>query len=91
MIIGEKLAIACGEDTVTLEKNGNVTVQGKRIAVKGEGPIRAVGRKLDVKSEGAVNVEASGKVKVKDSNVGMNRCGLGRLHLEMMSGSGGVG
>lgn len=72
MIIGEKLAIQCGEVTVTIEKNGNVTIQGKKITVKGEGPIRVEGKKLDVKSEGAVNVEASGKVKIKGSNVGVN-------------------
>ncbi|MGK3992639.1 type VI secretion system Vgr family protein [Sorangium sp. So ce1024] len=72
MIIGEKLAIQCGDATITIEKNGNVTVQGKKITVKGEGPIRVEGKKLDVKSEGAVNVEASGKVKIKGSNVGVN-------------------
>ncbi|WP_437669530.1 type VI secretion system Vgr family protein [Sorangium sp. So ce131] len=72
MIIGEKLAIQCGDATITVEKNGNVTVQGKKITVKGEGPVRVEGKKLDVKSEGAVNVEASGKVKIKGSNVGVN-------------------
>ncbi|XXT15187.1 type VI secretion system tip protein TssI/VgrG [Sorangium sp. So ce429] len=72
MIIGEKLAIQCGDATITIEKNGNVTVQGKKITVKGEGPIRVEGKKLDVKSEGAVNVEASGNVKIKGSNVGVN-------------------
>ncbi|WP_437643831.1 hypothetical protein [Sorangium sp. So ce362] len=63
MIIGEKLAIQCGDATITIEKNGNVTVQGKKITVKGEGPVRVEGKKLDVKSEGSVNVEASGNVK----------------------------
>ncbi|WP_437585664.1 type VI secretion system Vgr family protein [Sorangium sp. So ce1000] len=72
MIIGEKLSIQCGDATVTIEKNGNVTVQGKKITVKGDGPIRVEGKKLDVKSEGAVNVEASGNVKIKGSNVGVN-------------------
>ncbi|AUX34392.1 MULTISPECIES: type VI secretion system Vgr family protein [Sorangium] len=72
MIIGEKLAIQCGDATITIEKNGNVTVQGKKITVKGEGPVRVEGKKLDVKSEGAVNVEASGNVKIKGSNVGVN-------------------
>ncbi|WP_437498731.1 type VI secretion system Vgr family protein [Sorangium sp. So ce1099] len=72
MIIGEKLAIQCGDATITIEKNGNVTVQGKKITVKGEGPIRVEGKKLDVKSEGAVNVEASGNVKVKGGKVGLN-------------------
>ena len=36
------------------------------------GAIEVEGKKLSVKSEGDVNVEASGKVKVKGSNVGVN-------------------
>jgi type VI secretion system secreted protein VgrG len=72
LIVGKKLAIQVGDATITIEKNGNVTVQGKNITVKGEGPIAVEGKKLSVKSEGAVNVEASGKIKVKGSNVGIN-------------------
>ena len=58
--------------TITVKKNGDITVQGKNITVKGTGPIQVEGKKISVKSEGDVNVEASGKVKVKGSNVGMN-------------------
>jgi type VI secretion system secreted protein VgrG len=47
-------------------------VQGKKIVVKGTGPIQVEGKKIEVKSEGDVNVQASGKVKVKGSNVGVN-------------------
>jgi type VI secretion system secreted protein VgrG len=47
-------------------------VQGKKLVVKGEGPIQVEGKKLHVKSENAVNVEASGKIKVKGSQVGIN-------------------
>ena len=72
MIIGDKLSIQCGDATVVIEKNGNITVQGKKLVVKGDGPIQIEGKKLQVKSEGAVNVEASGKVMIKGSNVGVN-------------------
>jgi type VI secretion system secreted protein VgrG len=72
LIVGKKLAIQCGDATITIEKNGNITVQGKKLVVKGEGPIQVEGKKLHVKSENAVNVEASGKIKVKGSQVGIN-------------------
>lgn len=72
LIVGKKLSIQVGDATITIEKNGNVTLQGKKITVKGEGPIAVEGKKLSVKSEGAVNVEASGKIKVKGGNVGIN-------------------
>lgn len=72
LIVGKKIGIQCGDATITIEKNGNVTIQGKKLVVKGEGPIQIEGKKLHVKSEGAVNVEASGKVKVKGSQVGVN-------------------
>lgn len=72
LIVGKKLTVQCGDAQVMIEKNGNITVQGKKIIVKGEGPIQVEGKKLQVKSEGAVNVEASGKIKVKGSQVGIN-------------------
>jgi len=72
LIVGKKLAIQCGDATITIEKSGNITVQGKKLVVKGDGPIQVEGKKLHVKSEGAVNVEASGKIKVKGSQVGVN-------------------
>lgn len=40
--------------------------------MKGTGAIQVDGKKLSVKSEGDVNVEASGKVSIKGSNVGVN-------------------
>ncbi len=55
-----------------MKKNGDITVQGKKIVVKGTGPIQVEGKKLEVKSEGDVNVQASGKVNIKGSNIGMN-------------------
>jgi type VI secretion system secreted protein VgrG len=72
VVVGKKLSIQCGDATITVEKNGNITAQGKNITLKGDGPIKIEGKKLDVKSEGAVNLEASGKVVIKGSNVGVN-------------------
>jgi type VI secretion system secreted protein VgrG len=72
VIVGKELAIQVGDATITVKKNGDITVQGKKIMVKGTGPIEVEGKKLSVKSEGDVSVEASGKVKVKGSNVGVN-------------------
>jgi type VI secretion system secreted protein VgrG len=62
----------CGDAQITVEKDGTIQIQGKKITVKGDGPILVQGQKIDVKSDGAVNVEASGKVVVKGSNVEMN-------------------
>jgi len=72
IIVGKKLSVQCGDATITIEKNGNITVQGKKIMVKGDGPIEVEGKKLMVKSVGAVNLEASWKVVIKGSNVGVN-------------------
>jgi type VI secretion system secreted protein VgrG len=72
VIIGKELAIQVGDATITVKKNGDITVQGKKITVKGQGAIQVEGKKIEVKSDGDVSVQASGKVKVKGSNVGMN-------------------
>lgn len=72
IIVGKQLSIQCGDAQVVIEKNGNISVKGKKIVVKGEGPIQVEGKKLNVKSEGAVKLEASGKVVVKGSQVGIN-------------------
>jgi type VI secretion system secreted protein VgrG len=72
LIVGKELAIQVGDATITVKKNGDITVQGKKITVKGTGPIQVEGKKIEVKSDGDVSVQASGKVKVKGSNVGMN-------------------
>ena len=72
LIVGKKITAQCGDAAITIEKNGNITVEGKKISVKGDGPIEVQGKKLQVKSDGAVNVEASGKVVIKGSNVGVN-------------------
>jgi type VI secretion system secreted protein VgrG len=72
MIVGKELGIQVGDATVTITKDGNITVQGKNITLKGSGPIQVQGSKLQLKSDGDVSVEASGNVKVKGSNVGVN-------------------
>lgn len=72
MISGKKFSIQCGSASVSIEKNGNITIEGKNITIKGSGPMVVEGKKLDVKSSGTVNVNASGKVKVKGSNVALN-------------------
>ena len=70
--MGEKLVIQCGDGKITVDKEGNITVEGKAITVKGEGPIAVDGKELNVKSKGPVVVEASGKVTVKGGSVGIN-------------------
>ena len=72
MIVGKKITMQCGDAQITVEKDGTIQIQGKKITVKGDGPILVQGQKIDVKSDGAVNVEASGKVVIKGSNVEMN-------------------
>ncbi len=71
-IVGKKVAIQCGQATITVEKSGDITIHGKKIVLEGDGPIQVKGKKLDVKSDGAINIEASGKVVIKGSTVGVN-------------------
>ena len=62
-----------GDGTITVEKNGNITIKGKDITVQGSGTINVQGSsKVTVKSDGPVNVEASGAVKIKGSSVDVN-------------------
>ena len=70
--IGESLQIHCGDATITIKKDGKVTVQAKTIEVKADGPVKVNGKKLQVKSDGAVDVKASGNVTVKGGQVKMN-------------------
>jgi type VI secretion system secreted protein VgrG len=66
--VGSKLTIKVGDATVTIEKNGDVTVQGANLSVKTTGDVKVESSgKVDVKASGDVNVEASGKVAVKSS------------------------
>ncbi len=70
--IGESLQIHCGDATITIKKDGKITVEGKTIEVKADGPIKVDGKKLQVKSDGAVDVKASGNVTVKGGQVKLN-------------------
>jgi type VI secretion system secreted protein VgrG len=67
-IVGQKLSVQCGGATVTVEMDGTITVQGTKLIVQAHGPIQVNGTTIDVKSEGALNLEAAGRVMIKDSN-----------------------
>jgi type VI secretion system secreted protein VgrG len=71
-VVGKKWSLQCGDATVKIEKNGNITIMGKDLTVKGTGPLKVEGKKLEVDSKGAVTLKASGKVTVKGSNVDLN-------------------
>ncbi|MCC6552279.1 MAG: type VI secretion system tip protein VgrG [Polyangiaceae bacterium] len=71
--VGEKYELTCGDGKVTVEKNGNITIEGKDITIKGSGNIVVeAGGKIAIKSGGPVDLEASGAVTVKASSVSMN-------------------
>lgn len=72
LIVGKELTVQVGDAVSTVKTNGDISVSGKKITVKGTGPVEGQGSKIQVKSDGDVNVEASGKVKVKGSTVGVN-------------------
>lgn len=67
--VAEKLTITVGSATVTVEKNGNVTIDGAKLTVTGSGDVKveSSGGKVEVKASGDVKVEASGKVELKSS------------------------
>ena len=72
VVAGKQISIQCGDATINIEKNGNITVSGKDIAIKGTGPIAVEGKKISVKSDGTVKVDASGAVTINGSTVGIN-------------------
>ena len=72
IVAGEELEIQCATGKITIDKDGNITVEGKKITVKGEDAIEIEGKELHVKSAGPVLLEASGKVVVKGGSVGLN-------------------
>ena len=72
VVVGKELQVQCGEATITVKKDGTVTVKGKNITIEGKGDIKVKGKKLKMESDGAVDVKASGKVTVKGSKVGLN-------------------
>ena len=66
--VGNKLTITVGDAKVTVEKNGNVTIEGAAISIKATGDVKVeADGKVEVKATGDVKVESSGKVDVKSS------------------------
>ena len=66
--VGSKIVIACGDAKVTIEKNGDIKVEGKAISLIATGDVKVESSgKVEVKATGDVKVEASGKVEVKGS------------------------
>jgi type VI secretion system secreted protein VgrG len=66
--VGSKIVIECGDAKVTIEKNGDIKVEGKAISLIATGDVKVESSgKVEVKATGDVKVEASGKVEVKGS------------------------
>ena len=70
--IGESLLVHCGDVTISIKKDGSITVEGKDITIKSTGTVKVGAKKLQVKSDGAVDVKASGDVTIKGGQVKMN-------------------
>ena len=85
---GSSVVIVCGDSTISIDKSGNVKVEGKNLKVSIDGPVKVDAQSLEVSSSGEVKVsatgsvavkgsgpmsiEASGAVKLKGANVGIN-------------------
>ncbi|MFO0617557.1 MAG: type VI secretion system tip protein TssI/VgrG [Polyangiaceae bacterium] len=66
--VGDKLTIVVGDAKITIEKSGDITVEGKNLSVKSSGDTKVESSgKVEVKATGDVAVESSGKVDVKSS------------------------
>jgi type VI secretion system secreted protein VgrG len=72
LTVGKSYALECGDGKITVQKNGDILIEGKKIVVKGSGPIELQGSKLTIKSDGAVEVKASGNVAIKGSAISAN-------------------
>jgi type VI secretion system secreted protein VgrG len=64
---GSSVVIECGDSKITIDKSGNVKVEGKDLKVSIDGPTKVDAQKLEVSSSGEVKVSATGKVEVKGS------------------------
>ncbi len=85
---GSTVTIECGSSKITIDKSGNVKIEGTNLAVSINGPTKIEAQQLEVTSSGDVKVsatgtvsvkgsgpmsiEASGAVKLKGANVGIN-------------------
>ena len=66
--VDSKIVIECGSAKVTIEKNGNITVEGAALSIKSSADVKLeASGKVQVKASGDVSVEASGKVEIKGS------------------------
>jgi type VI secretion system secreted protein VgrG len=72
IVVGETVELKCGEAKVTIDKKGNIRLEGKDISVLGSGPLKVEGKKIEVESKGTVELKASGKVIVNGSAVNLN-------------------
>ena len=70
--VGTKLEIVCGKSTITIDKDGKISIEGADVTIKSSDPVKIDGAKIDVTSSGPVNVTASGAVKVKGASVKVN-------------------
>jgi phage gp45-like len=52
---------------VVIDKSGSITIEGKTLSVKCDGPVSVSAPQVEVSSSGEVKVTASGKVEVKGS------------------------
>jgi type VI secretion system secreted protein VgrG len=43
---GDKLVLSCGKASITLTKNGDIQIEGNKIAVKGKGDVKIKGKKV---------------------------------------------
>jgi type VI secretion system secreted protein VgrG len=70
--VTETYKLTVGDGSLTIEKNGNITLKGKEIVIEGTGPIKVKGEKVQVESQGTIDVKASGAVKVQGGTVDVN-------------------
>lgn len=52
MVAGDQITFKTGSASITLKKNGDITIKGKNISIKGSG-------KIDIKASGAATVKGS--------------------------------
>jgi type VI secretion system secreted protein VgrG len=72
LVVGENIQVTCGEAKVTIDKKGNIRLEGKNISVLGSGPVKVEGKKIELESKGTIELKASGKVIVNGSDVNLN-------------------
>ncbi|APR82344.1 VgrG protein [Minicystis rosea] len=65
---GDKVVIECGAAKVTIEKNGNITIEGANLAVKTDTKIELKSSaQVDIQASGTLNIKASGPAKIESS------------------------